>query len=249
MPLPRSTLFLLVAGVSSLACSTPHRAVIAPATPPVAKPSTGPQTAERIVRDTVVDPELARRAARLELQILEKDAQIEELEARLDDARAEVVRTMSKLQTLANRPEAASAVAEAEVALQSLKLSAVAQRPEIAQVSSLVAQASAEFNSQNYGGALYLAGQAKALAASSRRLSSGGRGTARPGETAFSVPLRLKSTTRGNVRDGPGTSFAVAFAVEAGSALAGYSYVEEWIRVSDDSGRTGWIFRALVARR
>jgi len=30
--------------------------------------------------------------------------------------------------------------------------------------------------------------------------------------------------------------------------LIGYSYVDEWIRIGDDSGRGGWIFRSLVAR-
>ena len=54
---------------------------------------------------------------------------------------------------------------------------------------------------------------------------------------------------RGNVREGPGTNFDVAFAVDAGNALTGYSYLDDWVRVSDDSGRSGWIFRSLVTRR
>jgi SH3-like domain-containing protein len=70
----------------------------------------------------------------------------------------------------------------------------------------------------------------------------------RQGETAFALPIRLKVVNRGNVREGPGTNFAVVFAVEAGSALTGYSYADEWVRVSDDGGRGGWIFRGLVGR-
>jgi SH3-like domain-containing protein len=31
--------------------------------------------------------------------------------------------------------------------------------------------------------------------------------------------------------------------------LIGHSYLDDWIRVSDDNGRTGWIFRTLVTRR
>jgi SH3-like domain-containing protein len=30
--------------------------------------------------------------------------------------------------------------------------------------------------------------------------------------------------------------------------VTGYSYADEWIRISDDGGRVGWIFRSLVAR-
>ena len=93
-----------------------------------------------------------------------------------------------------------------------------------------------------------LSSRAKALAAAYRgRLSLGNR-EMRPGETAFAVPIRLKTTARGNVREGPGTNFAIAFAAEPATLLTGYSYADEWIRVRDEQGRTGWIFRNLVDR-
>ena len=180
---------------------------------------------------------------------MEKEAQVAELQTRLEDARDEVVRTMAKLQTLASRAEAASAMAEADVALQSLRNAEGArQLPELAQVTKFVQQSTAEFNKQNYGGALYLADQAKTTASTARaRLSSGAR-SLRQGETQFAVPVRLKVASRGNVREGPGTSFAVVFAVEAGGGLTGFSYTDEWVRVTDDAGRSGWIFRSLVTR-
>lgn len=216
------------------------------------KPEAAPRPARRVVRDTVEvrDPDLERRAARLELRVIEKETQVDVLETRLEDARDEVVRTMAKLQTLASRAEAASAMAEADVALQSLRTSAAGQQlPEIGQVTKLVQQSNAEFNKQNFGGALYLATQAKAIAATGReRAAAGSRGAARQGETQFALPIRLKVANRGNVREGPGTNFAVVFAVDAGDALTGYSYTDEWVRVGDDQGRNGWIFRSLVTR-
>lgn len=234
------TLVLLAAVLLSSACSA-------------SKPNTAARPpARRVVRETVTvkDPELERQVAELELRLLEKEAQVDELEARLDDTRNEVVQTMAKLQTVASRAEAASGMAEAEIALQSLKASAGQQTPEVTQATKLVRESSAEFNKQNYGGALYLAGQAKALAGGSRgRIAGGNTGASRPGETPFAAPLRLKSSGRGNVRAGPGTKYDVAFSLDGGSPLTGYSYVDEWIRVSDDSGRTGWIFRSLVTRR
>jgi uncharacterized coiled-coil protein SlyX len=204
----------------------------------------------RVARDTVTRvPELERRVAELELRLLEREAQVEELQSRLDDTRNEVVRTMAKLQTVASRAEAASGMAEAEIALQSLK-SGGGQPRDIAHATELVRQSSSEFNKQNYGGALYLAGQAKSLAGGRRgRFGPGGAASSRPGETPFAAPVRLKSTGRGNVREGPGTSFSVVFSLEGGSPLVAYSYVDEWIRVSDDAGRSGWIYRALVTRR
>jgi uncharacterized protein YgiM (DUF1202 family) len=80
-------------------------------------------------------------------------------------------------------------------------------------------------------------------------MGGGSNGSSRAGETPFALPIRVKATGRGNVREGPGTNFDVAFSVEGGSLLTAHSYIDEWIRVSDESGRSGWIFRALVTRR
>jgi uncharacterized protein YgiM (DUF1202 family) len=230
-------LLLLTAIALSSACSQPKKGSQAPS--------------PRVVRETVTvrDPELDKRIARTEVQLLAKDAQIEDLNAKLEDARAEVVRAMAKLQTVASRAQAASAMAEAEVSLQSMKGAAGDPPAEAEQVTKLVRQSAREFDKQNYAGALYLANQAKTLASSYRgRLSLGSREGLRAGETAFAVPIKLTMTTRGNVRGGPGTNFDIVFAAEPGTALTGYSYADEWIRVTDGTGRTGWVFRNLVAR-
>jgi uncharacterized protein YraI len=217
------------------ACSQPK-----PAAPPSVK----------VVRDTVTvrDPELDKRVSRLELQLLARDAQIEDLQTRLEDTRAEVVRAMAKLQSVASRAQAASAMAEAEVALQTMKAGDSNDPPEAAQVTRLVRQSATEFDKANYGGALYLANQAKTVSLGYRGRLGQNREGARPGETLFAVPIKLKTTSRGNVREGPGTSFAVSFTAEAGSAITGFSYADEWVRVADDTGRTGWIHQTLVAR-
>jgi uncharacterized coiled-coil protein SlyX len=236
--LVRSCFVLLVFAVVIAACSPK------PATVPTPVPTV------KVVHDTVTrtDPEQDKRISRLELQLLARDAQIEDLQTRLEDTRAEVVRAMAKLQTVASRAQAASAMAEAEVALQTMKTSTSEDPPEAAQVTRLVRQSATEFNKANYGGALYLANQAKTVSSSYRgRLGVSREGT-RPGETLFAVPIKLKTTARGNVREGPGTNFAVSFQAEPGSQITGFSYADEWVRVSDDTGRSGWIHQSLVAR-
>jgi Bacterial SH3 domain len=218
------------------------------------KPETQPSSAasRRAARQSAaLRKTLERRISRLEMIVLEKDAQVEELETRLQEARQEVVRAMAKLQTLASRAEAASGMAEAELALQSLNEAGQESAPEADQASMLLRESSNEFDKENYGGALYLANQAKALAAIGRGRATGGE--ARRGgpqsETPFALPIPLQALTVGNVRESPGLKAAVAFGVEPGTQLTGYSYVDEWIRVSDQEGRAGWIFRSLVARR
>lgn len=220
--------------------------------PPAPAPAV--DSTPRIIRVTdtvkVRDPALEQEVTRLELQLLGKDAQMEDLQARLDEARREVVRTMAKLQTVATRAEAASAMAEAELAVQSLRNApGAAQTLEAAQAATLLQQGTAEFNRQNFGGALYLANQAKSVASAGKgRLAVGDR-TARPGEVQFGAPVSLVTTTRGNLREGPGTRFAVVSTLESGAGLTGYSYVEDWVRVQDETGRAGWVFQGLVARR
>jgi hypothetical protein len=213
-------------------------------TPPAPPPTI------KVVRDTVTvrDPELDKRVSRLELQLLARDAQIEDLQARLDETRAEVVRAMAKLQSVASRAQAASAMAEAEVALQTMKSGVTTDPPEATQVTRLVRQSATEFDKANYVGALYLASQAKTVASSYRGRLGVSREGARPGETLFAVPIKLKTTSRGNVREGPGTNFAISFTADPGSSITGYSYADEWVRISDDGGRTGWIHQTLVAR-
>ena len=224
-----------VAGLLLLASCTSKRAATSTARPPRAPAETA----------RVRDPELEQRVARLEMRVLEREAQIEDLEDRLDEARREVVRAMAKLQTLATRAEAASAMAEAEIAF-----GAAAGQPGFAgsRVRELLQMSSAEFDKRNYGGSLYLANQAKSLLSGARGTTGGGRAL-RPGEVPFAVSVRLQTVTTSNVRIGPGTGFAVAFTLPRGTDLVAYSYVGEWIQVSDLPSRSGWVHLSLVGRR
>lgn len=199
-------------------------------------------------RDTVTirDPELEQRAARLQWRLLEKEAEVEGLQSQLDEAQREVVRVMARLQTLATRAEAAAAIAEAEVAVQPLTATGT-PGADVTHTKRLLGMAGVEFNRQNFGGAVYLASQAKRLAAESR--PDAGSGDARPGEVRFAVPLRLAALQQSNVREGPGTNFKVAFTIERGMTLNGMGYVSEWVRVADLTGRTGWVRQDLVGPR
>ena len=246
----RLFLILLVLGAAA-ACRHPR-----PGNPSPVRTS---RDTTRVTRQpvSVRDTALEQRAARLELKVLEQAAQVEELQRRLDDARREVVRAMAKLQSLATRAEAASGMAEAEIALQALRSASgsTSQAPtpaEYGQGMQLLQLATTEFDQQNYAGALYLATEAKnAAAAGQGRVASDDRGggTVRKGESPFALPLRLQTTGRANVREGPGAGFKVLFTLETGVPVVAYSYVDQWVRVKDDSDRSGWIHQTLIGRR
>ncbi len=205
----------------------------------------------RVATGAAADAELEARVARLQIQIFERDVQLQELEELLETTRLELVRNMARLQTQASRAEAASGMAEAEIAIGSLRRApGAAGLPELAQADDLFRQSSGEFASANYGGALYLATQVRALVrAGQTRLRGRGEGGLVAGETVFAVPVPLSTTGRANVRSGPGTNFAVAFTLDPSTPVTGQSYTSQWVRVVDAQNRQGWIFSNLVTSR
>src|SRR5216110_1113879 len=231
--------FLIVAALLGAACRNAHP---------------GTATPVRTTRDTSLvahDTALESRAARLELKVFAQEAQVDELQSRLDDARHEVVRAMAKLQSLATRAEAASGMAEAEIALQALRSAPptgsggegnnAAASPELAQGTQLLQLATTEFDKQNYAGALYLATEAKNAAGVGQGRVTSDRTTPRPGEVPFALPLHLQTTGRANVREGPGGNFRVLYTLDGGATLTAFAYVDQWVRVTDDADRPGWI--------
>ncbi len=244
---PVPVTILLFATVLS-ACGAPpppDPAPVALDTAPPVPPT--PEVITRVDTVTIRDPELELRITRLELQIAERDAQIAAVQQRLEDANREVVQTMAKLRTGATRAEAASAMAEAEVSVQGLQSAGGNERKdELAQARQYLARSSDEFGRQNFGGALYLATQAKNVALAARAMVD--RTQRRPGERVFAVPVPFDVTSRANLRDAPNTSARLLGTLERGAKVVAMGHLGEWLRVSDASGREGWVFQQLLNR-
>ena len=107
-----------------------------------------------------------------------------------------------------------------------------------------------EFAGENYGGALYLATQAKDHIDISRMQSAGQHEVEPlPGEISFALPLPLQVTRTSNLREGPGLEFEVVAVLEPDTPLIGYSYKGQWVRIKSEDLTNGWIFQALVTGR
>jgi hypothetical protein len=239
---------LVVAG--ALACAG------AGACAPTPPPDTAPEPEIVVLVDTVFveasgDRELTQRAARLQTQLMDRDAQIAALEGRLALATEEAVRTMAKLRTLATRAEAASALAEVEIAIEALRSeSGGSNSPTVTRAAELLAQSTAEFEAENYGGSVYLSTDAKMLARAARAGTTEGlTNDLLPNEEPFRLPIEMETVTRSNVRKGPSLRHGVLFTLDPNTTLVGYSYTDQWVRISSPDGRTGWIFYDLVRRR
>jgi hypothetical protein len=194
---------------------------------------------------TVRDPDAQREVVRLRMALFERSAQLAESQQRLDEATTEVVRAMARSRTLATRAEAASAMAEAEVTLQQLRGSGQ-QAPEVRQAEQALRDASTAFDAENYGGAVYLATQAKREATAGRGRLAENAGAAGASEVAFAVPVPLTTTGRANLRAAASGGADVVATVPAGTPLTGYAYAQDWIRVTMADGRGAWVHHALV---
>jgi len=111
----------LVAALLTAACSGEPPVVTAPEPGVETALEEQPAPTRRAAPDNSA---AERRMASLELQLLEKDAQVDYLEEQLDEARREVVRAMARLQSVASRAEAASGGRSPRVScLQSVRVS------------------------------------------------------------------------------------------------------------------------------
>lgn len=240
---------LLLTGCPSRTASVtascpPPRAGERPLAPPEPPAGTDPA-----VRD------LQQRARDLELNLIERESEIQDLKKRLGDqqrsldgAIQDVVRAKAKLLSLESRAEAASQIAETEVALKSLADSGRgASDPEFARIRQLIEMSGKEFEKENFGGALYLAIQAKG-----RIQSAQTRERAYPpagGEVVFAAPLPLKVIKRSNVREQADIASAVLVKLQVGTSVTGYSHLGEWVRVECGDGTRGWVHQSLLSGR
>ena len=112
----------------------------------------------------VMTPEMDEQLAKPLLSLLEREAQIQNLEKKLDDAIQETVRSKAKLASQESRAEAASNLAEAEVALNTLKgsIKGLEKRPDYMHLALLMQTSTEELKKENYGGSLFLTNQIKA---------------------------------------------------------------------------------------
>jgi hypothetical protein len=272
LPRPATISALMLAFAALFAASCLSRAPQMPAPAPTptpepevkADPCAGMAAEQKRLEESLASLNAENRTLEdqvtsLKLQMLEKQSRAKELgeresalEVKLDEAIQEVVRTKSKLRSLESRAEAASNLAEAEIALKAREAQAKGGGGDrdLSQAKQLLQMSAEEFKNGNYGGALYLANQAKShLRTGEVRTTSRDKLTAVPGESPFQAPMPLELTRDGNLREGPGLEFRVIATLAKGSKIVGFSRKDRWLRVRDEKGVTGWVFRSLVSGR
>jgi hypothetical protein len=258
-------LLVLAAGLAGACRSAPQK-LPPPPTPPLAQtdPCEDLVAQQKKLEESVASLDADKRSLEeevtgLKLQLVEKETGIRELnereralEAKLDEAIQEVVRAKSKLRSLESRAEAASNMAEAEIALKAIESEARAGEGarDLSQAKQLLTRSAEEFKNENYGGALYLANQAKGLLRNGEvRPAPRQKLAPVPGESPFEAPLPLELAKDGNLRGGPDLASRVITTLPKGTKVVGLSRKDQWIRVRDEKGATGWVFEPLLSAR
>lgn len=143
----------------------PVAAPAPPSEPPPESPKAEPKRkkAPAPPKRLVMTPEMDDKLARPLLLLLERDAQIQNLDKKLDEAIQETVRSKAKLASQESRAEAATNLAEAEVALKTLQgsVKGLEKRADYAHMAQLMKTSVEELRKENYGGSLYLTNQIK----------------------------------------------------------------------------------------
>lgn len=204
---------------------------------------------------------LEKEVVSLNMKVLEYEVVISDLkermeghQQRLEAAIIEVVRTKARLRSLESKAEAASTIAEAEIAVNAMKKDAVSMdevvMEEIAAAENLLKMSVSEFKGSNFGGALFLANQAKGQVRTLQLRRKGGlEKSPVEDKREFSSPLLLKVLTNCNLRKGPGLDNEVVGKLGKDAWVTGFAYSGRWLRVETAEGNVGWLFQPLVGPR
>ena len=200
---------------------------------------------------------LEDQAAALRLRVLEKDAVAQSLREQLsaervalEEAIGEVVRSKAKLRSIESKAQAASDMAEGEIALKTEKAryAGTDRPPALSVAEQLLAMSAKEFEKQNYGGSLYLAGQARSkIRAAEVQARLRGSVDSVGGEIRFAAPVELTVAKACKLRKSPGLDAEVLSTLPPGTPVTGLSYKGKWVRVAYGDRSTGWIFQTLLA--
>lgn len=219
-----------------------------------ARPAAEQEQAARQDVERKLNSRIAAMQLELVVQASEKQRLIDALDLarkQLDEAVLEVVRSKAKLGSLGSRAEAATALAESESLAKTLQ----GRSPQMVNdqdyrvAERLLALGNQEFRNDNFGGAYYLASNARTAFAVmvARTASAVPSATGDRPELRFPQPVDLSFSSRGNVRERPSTEARAIRVAEKATPVKGVSARDLWILVEFADGMRGWAFHDLLA--
>ena len=201
---------------------------------------------------SVLQYELASREVelmQLHIQLQNQEEAITRLSSSQEQAVQEVVRAKAMLRSHAGKAETVANIAEVSVMLQSYQgsESPAVRKQLLKRADQYLTMSEVELDKENYEGAAYLVGKARALVqttGSSHGVIRSGSGES---EVIFFSPIRMKVVSVSNVREQASLQAKVLFRLDDSVQVRAIAYKGPWLRIKTGDGRMGWIYYKLVA--
>lgn len=189
-----------------------------------------------------------QEVGRLRLQLLAKQAEINQLLLSHERALQKAARANNRPGGFDSKADTVAAIAEAALTIENARESAGdEQQPALAHAEHLLETSRKEMLAGNLNTASYLAAKALKLAQlpvppsdakpNDRLLES---------ETSFVAPITMVTVKRSNVRELPDISSKLLLRLPEGSSVNALGYKDLWIQISTEQGREGWIYYSLL---
>jgi len=187
----------------------------------------------------------SREVGQLRLQLLAKQAEINQLLIAHERALQEAVSANARLRGLDSKADVVASIAEAALMINNAKEAARdEQQQALAHAEKLLATSRKEMQAGNLNSASYLA--TKALSLAQPAADFGPENQTGASETAFAIPIGMQVKKQSTVRELPGIHSKPLFQLAGGVNVKALGYSDLWIRIVTDDEREGWIYYRLL---
>lgn len=191
-----------------------------------------------------------RSLTRLQLSMLARQAEINQLILAQENTIQEVVRAQAKLRSRNNRAESVASMAEATMLIKQAGEQATngQQQALVERARQMLVMSHGVLAEENYDGAAFLASQAMSVVQPIKGMadSQGTGAVMNEREIAFAVPLGMRVLKHSNLRSQPSLTGSVLSQLQAGESVKAFGYSGEWLYIERSAGESGWIYYQLL---
>ena len=245
---------LLVASLALAGCASPPEEMGSVVECPPQIPQQDPRLplAEKEITDLKAQVSRLKKEAlaqtkqsqELQLQLAERHSRILQLQLALDQAVQEVVRAKARLRSRNSKAETVANLAELKLELKNAEEKARNSRQQalVHRAGQYLHMSEAALEENNYEGSSYLMTQARHTLA---RVESPKSDKLNP-ESAFPVPVTMKTRKLCNVREAPNLKSKVLLQLSPGTEVSAIDREGLWVKVKTSEGKTGWAHFSLL---
>ena len=204
-----------------------------------------------LINGLLTSLEQDKAITRLQLLLLEKEAQLQQLIIEQQSTIQEMVRTQAKLHNRNSRAETAALLAEVTLTYKKAELIATeSQNPTVDRAKQLLSQANDAFRNDNYDSSAFLARQSltslQVLLLQNTQQST--QKSEQRVDQLFAIPLTMKAVVNANIRTTPSNTSPIIHTIARGETVTAIGYKGVWVQVvlTDEAALNGWIFHALL---